>query len=137
MNDDTEIKILGIVAEEVTSPTNDGSDGSALYTVPLLLSREPSAKWAEFFMESWNVYQGSMVSRHTGEISIIGDKMHIRDINLDYIEDNKEALKEHVDAVSRKEREHEFKKSMQEEERQKREKERREHVEKRAKEIKF
>lgn len=48
------IKIVGVIAEDVGVPRNDGTPGSALYEVPFQLSRQPSNSWAEFFVDSWN-----------------------------------------------------------------------------------
>lgn len=48
------IRIIGIVKEGVGQPRNDGTSGSALYKVPLRLSRAPSSQWAQLFVQCWN-----------------------------------------------------------------------------------
>ncbi len=47
------IKILEIVAEDVTKPRNDGTRGSALYAVPFKLSRTPPSDWCSLFLMKW------------------------------------------------------------------------------------
>ena len=48
------IRIVGVIAEKVGTPRNDGTPGSALYEVPFQLSRKPVDLWAEFFVDAWN-----------------------------------------------------------------------------------
>ncbi len=49
-----QIKIVGVIAEDVGAPRNDRGPGSALYEVPFQLSRQPSEPWVEFFVDAWN-----------------------------------------------------------------------------------
>ena len=49
-----DIKITRVIVEEVTEPKNDGTSGSALYTVPFALSKTPPSTWAELFIKNWN-----------------------------------------------------------------------------------
>src|SRR5205823_1466901 len=51
---DEPVRIIGVIADEVTEPPNDGTRGSALYTVPVGLSRPVSHDWASVFEEVWN-----------------------------------------------------------------------------------
>lgn len=48
------IKIVRILVDQVGTPRNDGTYGSALYAVPFQLSRRPSSDWARIFIENWN-----------------------------------------------------------------------------------
>jgi hypothetical protein len=48
------VRIVGVIADEVTEPRNDGTRGSALYTVPFRLSKPVSHDWAAVFEEVWN-----------------------------------------------------------------------------------
>jgi len=52
--DDGPIRIVGVDAQGITSPRNDGTRGSALYRVPILLSRAPDRVWADLMVENWN-----------------------------------------------------------------------------------
>ncbi|WP_295150610.1 toll/interleukin-1 receptor domain-containing protein [uncultured Peptoniphilus sp.] len=49
-----DIKIVGIITNEVTLPRNDGTRGSALYSIPFRLSRKPTNTWSELFVYNWN-----------------------------------------------------------------------------------
>jgi hypothetical protein len=48
------VRIVGVIADEVGEPRNDGSPGSALYRVPFRLSRPVSSSWARVFEQTWN-----------------------------------------------------------------------------------
>ncbi len=48
------VRIVGIIADEVTEPSSDETRGSALYRVPFRLSRVVSSRWAHTFAELWN-----------------------------------------------------------------------------------
>jgi hypothetical protein len=49
-----DIKITRVIVEEVTEPRNDGTPGSALYSVPFALSASPHPEWVRLFIENWN-----------------------------------------------------------------------------------
>ncbi len=53
-SDFEDVRITRVIVEEVTKPRNDGTQGSALYTIPFALSQRPPAEWEEFFIASWN-----------------------------------------------------------------------------------
>lgn len=67
------IKILGIVEEGVGEPRSDGSRGSALYRIPLRLSRAPSREWADHFLETWDRPPRFTTMHRPGIASIRGD----------------------------------------------------------------
>jgi hypothetical protein len=48
------VRIVGVIADEVTEPRNDGTPASALYTVPFRLSKPVSHDWAAVFEQVWN-----------------------------------------------------------------------------------
>lgn len=52
--DDEPIRVIGIDRDRVGTPRGDGTPGSALYLVQLVLSRTPSQVWAAAFTERWN-----------------------------------------------------------------------------------
>ena len=45
---------MRVVVEEITEPRNDGTPGSALYSIPFALSVRPPSEWVELFIENWN-----------------------------------------------------------------------------------
>jgi hypothetical protein len=62
------VRIIGIVKEGVGRPRNDGTRGSALYKVPLRLSRTPSPTWSNLFVRCWD-QPPSWSSRHRPRIA--------------------------------------------------------------------
>lgn len=56
-----DIKITRVIVEDITSPRNDGTHRSALYSIPFALSRRPPSEWAQMFSGNW-----SHPPRHTG-----------------------------------------------------------------------
>lgn len=72
---DEPIEIVGVIVDEVTEPTRDGTPGSALYTVPLRLNREPSSLWSDIFVQTWNS-PPSLTSMHRPGIArVFGAKI--------------------------------------------------------------
>lgn len=49
-----DIQITRVIVEEVTEPRNDGTPGSALYTIPFQLSATPPWVWGEIFERHWD-----------------------------------------------------------------------------------
>ena len=54
MSSEEDIKITGVIAEEVTRARGDGTHRSGLYAVPFRLSRAPDSDWAELFVRNWD-----------------------------------------------------------------------------------
>lgn len=101
MTESYPIKILGIVAEEVTTPRNDGTRGSALYAVPFKLCRPVSSLWARQFEQTWD-HPPSYTSMHRpGICRVSGDRIILNGTTLDEVERvHKETLKVVLDAVN-------------------------------------
>lgn len=80
------MRIVGVIEDEVGSPRNDGTRGSALYAVPFRLSRRPSRRWAELFVENWNhppsftTMPGLCIAR------VMGDKVILDGTTMDEVE---------------------------------------------------
>jgi hypothetical protein len=84
--DEGPIKITEVIAEEVTSPRNDGTPGSALYAVPFRLSRRPSQKWAELFLQNWR-HPPSFTTMHRSSIArISGNKIVLDGTTMEEVE---------------------------------------------------
>ncbi len=80
------IKIVGVVEEEVTSPRNDSTRGSALYAVPFQLSRRPSSTWAERFVENWNHPPEFTTMHRPGIARIHSDRIILDGTTMDEVE---------------------------------------------------
>ena len=81
------IKLVRIVVDEVTRPRNDGTQGSALYRVPIQLSREPSPEWCRWFIEAWD-HPPQFTTMHRPRIaSVIGSRVILDGTSLEEIRD--------------------------------------------------
>lgn len=86
MADRGPIKIVEIVAEEVGTPRGDGSHGSALYRVPLRLSRRPSAEWGSHFVRVWDNPPSFGTMHRAGIASVVGDRIILDGTTVEEIE---------------------------------------------------
>jgi sRNA-binding protein len=80
------IRILGIVEEGVGRPRSDGSPGSALYRIPLRLSRRPSPGWARHFVETWNRPPQFSTMHRPGIASLSGDSIILDGTTMEELE---------------------------------------------------
>ena len=80
------IKIVGVVADEITTPRNDGTDGSSLYAIPLRLSERPPAEWSEIFRHTWD-RPPQWTSMHRPGIALVrGDKIILDGTTIEELE---------------------------------------------------
>lgn len=73
-----DIKIVGIITNEVSLPKNDGTRGSALYSIPFRLSSKPTSIWAELFLRNWD-YPPSFTLMHRPGIARVDSDRIILD----------------------------------------------------------
>jgi hypothetical protein len=86
-DDDSEpIRIIGVVKEGVSEPRNDGTAGSALYRIPLRLSRRPPAIWRDAFPEAWNHPPQWTTMHRPGIASVQGDTIVLDGTTMDELE---------------------------------------------------
>ena len=82
---DAPIQILGVVTEEMRTPRNDGTRGSALYDVPIQLSRIPSPTWARLFEKTWD-HPPAFTSRHRpGICRVIEDRIILKGTTVEEV----------------------------------------------------
>lgn len=80
-----EIKIIGILTDEVTVPLNDGTRGSALYTIPFKLNKRPEYEWGKIFINSWN-HPPRFTSMHRpGIAKVIGNKIVLNGTTIEEV----------------------------------------------------
>lgn len=80
------VRILGIITDEVTAPTMDGTPGCALYKIPFRLSRKPSDLWCEIFLQKWEM-PSCFTSMHRPEIaSVHEDKIILDGTTIEEVE---------------------------------------------------
>lgn len=80
------IEILGVIAEEVGTPRNDGTRGSALYEVPFRLSCRPPHEWADLFVHVWDHPPRFTTAHRPGIARVVGDKVILDGTTLDEVE---------------------------------------------------
>jgi hypothetical protein len=81
-----DITIVGIHKAGVTQPSNDATRGSALYTVPIKLSRRPSDEWSRFFVEAWD-HPESFTTQHRPRIaSVVRDTIVLTGTTLEEVD---------------------------------------------------
>lgn len=84
--DSEPIRIVGIVEEGVGRPRNDGTRGSALYRIPLRLSRTPSSTWVRHFAETWNHPPRFTMMHRAGIASVSGDTVVLDGTTMEELE---------------------------------------------------
>ena len=80
------VRLIEIVADEVGTPRNDGTPGSALYRVPIRLSRSPSAEWGRVFVEVWDNPPSFSTMHRPGIARVIGDRIVLDGTTVEEIE---------------------------------------------------
>ena len=96
-----EIRIVELVASEVTQPRNDGTRGSALYAVPFRLSRAPSPIWEKAFLQNWDRPSRFTSMHRPGIARIHGDRIILDGTTVEEVEQyHKATLLLAVDAAN-------------------------------------
>lgn len=72
---DEPLRITGLVVNEVGTPREDGTRGSALYRVPFRLSRRPPPGWDRLFIEAWNHPMSFSTMHRPGIATVIGERI--------------------------------------------------------------
>lgn len=89
-----EIKIKGILIDEVTQPLNDGTRGSGLYKIPFELNKRPSYEWIDLFINSWNRPPSFTTMHRPGIASVYGNKIVLDGTTIEEVEKyHKDTLK--------------------------------------------
>ena len=101
-----DIRIVKIISEEVTHPRNDGTRGSALYTVPFLLSGSPRTSWSRLFVKHWN-RPASFTTRHRSGIAhVSGNRILLEGTTIEEVDEvHLTTLQLAIDAANREYRE--------------------------------
>ena len=100
-----DIKIIGVIADQVTMPKNDGTRGSALYKVPFRLSRIPSSSWEKAFVKCWNNPPRFTSMHRPGIATIYGSTVHLDGTTIEEVKKyHKDTLKLVVEETNKAER---------------------------------
>jgi hypothetical protein len=137
-SEDEPIRVLRVITEEVSFPKNDGTHGSALYSVPFELSRYPSASWRQLFVQSWNSPPRWTTLHRPGIASVSGRKIILNGTTIDEVErTHKETLLLAVGEANKKEQEYQRRVAMEEKRKTAEKKQHLQNVEDTAKRITF
>lgn len=98
----TEVKIKGILVDEIGEPLNDGSPGSALYRVPFELNKLPDNLWSELFRYTWD-RPPQFTMRHRPGIGYVnGNKIILERTTIEEVKEiHKDTLKLVVETVNK------------------------------------
>ena len=101
------LKIEGIVADEVTEPTLDGTPGSGLYKIPFKLNKTPSDVWEEFFLNEWDHPPRFTLMHRPGIASVYGNKIILDGTTIDEVKRyHRDTLVLCVEEANKKEQEY-------------------------------
>jgi hypothetical protein len=81
------ITIIGVVEEGVGKPKNDGTRESALYRVPLRLSRRPPPGWATLFQQTWDRPPSFSTMHRLSIARVVGDTVVLDGTTIDELEE--------------------------------------------------
>lgn len=84
--EDGPIRIVGIDAQGITAPRNDGTPGSALYRVPVLLSRRPDSTWGQLMVQNWDRPPQFSTMHRPGIGSVSGNAFVLNGTTLEEVE---------------------------------------------------
>ena len=133
-----DIRIVRVVVEDITEPRNDGSRGSALYSIPFALSRRPPSEWGQLFIQNWDHPPKFSLMHRPGIARISGSTISLNGTTIDEVEKyHRDTLQLVVDQTNQQYRE--WKRSQEEQKVQKKaqDEERRKRLDEAAKRIKF
>ena len=84
--DDAPVRLVGVDTDGIGHPRGDGTAGSLLYRVPLLLNRVPPAVWSASFAEAWN-HPPAWTSMHKpGIASVVGSRIVLDGTTIEELE---------------------------------------------------
>ena len=80
-----DIKIIGVISNEVTLPRNDGTRGSALYSIPFRLSSKPTRIWSELFLRNWDSPPSFTSMHRPGIARVDSDKIILNGTTIEEV----------------------------------------------------
>jgi hypothetical protein len=101
------LRIVGVDRDGITEPRNDGTPGSALYSVPLLLSRVPDRTWAEIFVRNWDRPPVFSLMHRPGIARVVRDRVVLSGTTLEEVsQHHQRTLKLVLEATNAEHAEH-------------------------------
>jgi hypothetical protein len=132
------VRIVGVIGDEVGEPLNDGTRGSALYTVPFRLSKRVSGDWATVFEQTWNHPPRFTTMHRPGIARVSGDRIVLDGTTIEEVQQyHRDTLILCVDETNRIIEEHNEQTRRAEEERRRRSEEHKSRVRDLSDKIRF
>jgi hypothetical protein len=101
------LRIVEVDREGITAPRNDGTPGSALYSVPLRLSAVPDGAWAELFVRNWDNPSSFTTTHRRGIARVTGDRIVLDGTTVEEVAQyHQQTLRLAVDATNTQHAEH-------------------------------
>jgi len=82
-----EIRIIGIEADRIGQPRNDGTPGAGLYGVPVKLSRTPTKREAQLLVEHWDRPSTFTTMHRPGILTISGTSLILQSTTIEEVRD--------------------------------------------------
>jgi len=79
------LDIVGVIEDEVGTPRNDGTAGSALYAVPIRLSRVPDALESRLLVQVWDRPPTWSTMHRPGISRVSGDRLILDGTTIDEV----------------------------------------------------
>lgn len=81
-----DIKIKGILIDEVSLPLNNGTRGSALYKIPFELTSTPNEEWSANFLSKWNLPSRYTSMHRPGIARVSGNRIILDGTTIEEVE---------------------------------------------------
>jgi len=81
------LDIVGVIEDEVGTPRNDGTAGSALYKVPIRLNRGADPTEAQLIKETWDHPPSFTTMHRPGILRVDGDTIVLDGTTVDEVAD--------------------------------------------------
>lgn len=80
------VQMRGVDLNGVTAPKNDGTRGSALYRVPVILEPRPDNEWSQLFVHHFDHPSSWTTMHRPGIASVVGDRIILDGTTMEELE---------------------------------------------------
>lgn len=80
------VQMRGVDLNAVTMPKNDGTRGSALYRVPIILEPQPDYEWSQLLVHHFNHPTSWTTMHRPGIASVVGDRIIVDGTTMEELE---------------------------------------------------
>ncbi|WP_459556439.1 TIR domain-containing protein [Lacunimicrobium album] len=95
------IRVEGVLIDELGKPRNDGTRGSALYSIPFKLNFAPSSEWSNLFVQTWDNPPRFTTRHRPGIAEVVGDRIILTRTTIEEVKEiHRDTLKLVVEIVN-------------------------------------